>query len=116
LFQPSEAREERYRELRANRKTPVQLSQISRRKRKAQRLPGARYTTGSYGHAIRRACRSALVPTWTPNRLRHNASTRLRKEFGVELARIILGHATAFTTEIYTERDQAAVEAIAKIG
>ena len=41
----------------------------------------------------------------------------MRKEFGVELARIILGHATAFTTEIYAETDrQQAMEAIGKIG
>jgi integrase len=54
---------------------------------------------------------------WHPNRLRHNAATRLRKEFGVELARIVLGHATAFTTEIYAEADQAqAREVIGKVG
>jgi integrase len=55
--------------------------------------------------------------TWHPHQLRHNAGTNLRKEFGVELARIILGHATAFTTEIYAEADrQQAIEVIAKIG
>jgi integrase len=54
---------------------------------------------------------------WHPNQLRHNAATRLRKEFGVELARIVLGHATAFTTEIYAEADRAhAMEVIAKVG
>ena len=55
--------------------------------------------------------------SWHPNQLRHNAATRLRKEFGVELARIVLGHATAFTTEIYVEADRAqAMEVIAKVG
>lgn len=54
---------------------------------------------------------------WHPHQLRHNAATNLRKEFGVELARIILGHATAFTTEIYAEADrEQAMEVIAKIG
>ncbi len=54
---------------------------------------------------------------WHPHQLRHNAATNLRKEFGVELARIILGHATAFTTEIYAEADrQQAIEVIAKVG
>jgi integrase len=52
-----------------------------------------------------------------PHQLRHNAGTRLRKEHGVELARIILGHATAFTTEIYAEADrQQAMEVIGKVG
>jgi hypothetical protein len=39
------------------------------------------------------------------------------RRHGIELARIILGHSTAFTTEIYAEQDRtAAVEVIAKIG
>jgi len=43
---------------------------------------------------------------WHPHQLRHNAATRLRKEFGIETARIILGHSSAFVTEIYAERDR----------
>jgi integrase len=55
--------------------------------------------------------------SWHPGQLRHNAATWLRKEFGVELARIILGHATAFTTEIYAEADrQQAMEVVGKVG
>jgi integrase len=54
---------------------------------------------------------------WHPHQLRHNAATNLRREYGVELARIVLGHATAFTTEIYAEADrQQAIQAIARIG
>ena len=54
---------------------------------------------------------------WHPHQLRHNAGTNLRKEFGVEVARIILGHATAFTTEIYAEVDRKqAMEVIGKVG
>jgi integrase len=55
--------------------------------------------------------------SWHPHQLRHNAATALRKEYGVELARIILGHRTAFTTEIYAECDrQQAMEVIGKVG
>jgi integrase len=55
--------------------------------------------------------------SWHPHQLRHNAATNLRREYGVELARIILGHASAFTTEIYAEVDrQQAMEVIAKVG
>ncbi|MFL5343018.1 MAG: tyrosine-type recombinase/integrase [Gemmataceae bacterium] len=54
---------------------------------------------------------------WHPHQLRHTAATLLRKEHGIELARIILGHSTAFTTEIYAELDrQQAVDVMAKIG
>jgi len=54
---------------------------------------------------------------WHPHQLRHNAATVLRKEFGIEAARIILGHRSAAITEVYAEKDeQQAVEAIAKVG
>jgi integrase len=54
---------------------------------------------------------------WHPHQLRHNAATNLRRAYGVELARIVLGHASAFTTEIYAEADrQQAIEVLAKIG
>jgi site-specific recombinase XerC len=55
--------------------------------------------------------------TWHPNQLRHSSATALRKEFGVELARIILGHSSAFTTEIYAETDrQHAMDVIGRVG
>jgi hypothetical protein len=54
---------------------------------------------------------------WHPHQLRHNAATDLRKQYGIELARIVLGHRSAFVTEIYAEADrQQAVEVIARIG
>ena len=54
---------------------------------------------------------------WHPHQLRHNAATRIRKEFGVEVARVILGHRSASVTEIYAEMDRAkATEVIKKIG
>jgi len=42
---------------------------------------------------------------WHPHQLRHNAATRIRAAYGVEVARIILGHAHVATTEIYAEAD-----------
>jgi hypothetical protein len=43
---------------------------------------------------------------WHPHQLRHNAATYLCKEFGLETARIILGHRSAAITEVYAEIDQ----------
>jgi integrase len=117
LFSPMEAREQRYRELRASRKTPVQPSQICRRKKRPKRLPGARYTTNSYRRAIIKACKRANVPEWHPHQLRHSAGTRLRKEFGLEISRILLGHKSVMATQIYAEADKmAAMQVIAKVG
>ena len=54
---------------------------------------------------------------WHPHQLRHNAATNLRKEFGLEAARIILGHRSAAITEVYAELDQQkAIEVMLKIG
>ncbi|TWU08817.1 hypothetical protein CA54_40540 [Symmachiella macrocystis] len=43
----------------------------------------------TYRKSISRVCRKAKIPEWSPNRLRHNATTRIRMEFGVEDAQVI---------------------------
>ena len=54
---------------------------------------------------------------WHPHQLRHNAATVLRKEYGIEVAKIILGHATLSATQVYAERDlEKAREVVSKIG
>lgn len=44
---------------------------------------------------------------WHPHQLRHTAATKLRKQYGLEAARIILGHKTLAMTELYAEQDRA---------
>lgn len=44
---------------------------------------------------------------WHPHQLRHNAATFLRREYGIEAARVVLGHASAAVTELYAELDRA---------
>jgi integrase len=46
------------------------------------------------------------LPDWHPNHLRHNAATALRKEFGLDVARVILGHSSPAVTEVYAEVDR----------
>lgn len=54
---------------------------------------------------------------WHPNQLRHTAATAIRREHGIEAARVILGHSKLTTTEIYAEVDQVkAAEVMARIG
>jgi integrase len=106
LFSPREAMESRWAERRCGRRSPMTPSQRARRRKATPaRTPGTCYDTRSYAHAIHRACRRAGVPVWGPNRLRHNAATRLRSELGLETARAVLGHSDARVTTIYTERD-----------
>jgi integrase len=54
---------------------------------------------------------------WHPHQLRHSAATELRKEFGIEAARIILGHRSVVVTEVYAEVDrQKAIDAMTQVG
>ena len=111
------------------------------------RTPGIRYTVCSYGQAVRNGCELAFglpdelrkIPDslsdaekedrrrrasewrkehcWHPHRLRHSAATMLRREFGIEAARTVLGHTSAAITEVYAEIDQDKARAVmAKIG
>ncbi len=117
VFSPARMTEERRVELRKNRRSKVTPSQVSRKKPGARRKPGERYGPRSYCHAVGKGCERAGVPHWHPHQLRHAAATELRREFGVEAARVVLGHRTAFTTEIYAEADRdKGAAAVAALG
>jgi integrase len=76
-----------------------------------------RYDIHSYRRAIRRACERAGVSVWVPNQLRHTFATRSRREGGIEETRILMGHTSIATTEIYAEPDRSATnELISQIG
>ena len=134
VFSPERAMAEHRAQLRVRRRTPLTPSQRKRsRKHQPRKQPGERYTIGSYEHAIIRGCDRAFpVPDglveaaakqwrrdhrWSPNQLRHSAATFLRKQFGIEAARVVLGHRSALITEIYAELDQQkAADIMAEVG
>ncbi len=51
---------------------------------------------------------------WSPNQLRHTSATTIRKQFGLEGAQVILGHAKADVTQIYAERDAEKAREVAR--
>ena len=54
---------------------------------------------------------------FTPHQLRHSAATRIRKEFGLDAAQVVLGHASITMSELYAMADEAkAIEVVKKIG
>lgn len=123
VFSPARAEAERNAERSAARKTPKWQSHMRRNERKRvgggrKRAPGAHYTTGSYRQALERACDAAVVPRFTPHRLRHLAATRARAELGVDVARALCGHTLAAVTEVYSrEVDQElALKAVDRFG
>jgi integrase len=109
VFSPKRSEAIRNAARRAERKTPLWQSHLNNQERKRKANPArpkrSRYDVASYRRAITRACKKAEVVSWAPNQLRHNAATRLRRKYGIEAARTVLGHSTAFTTEIYAEKD-----------
>lgn len=131
-FSPAESLARRHAELREARKTPVQPSQVDRRKARPRRRPGKAYTRHSYCRAIARAVEAAnrqaaqlagdrgpalVIPRWHPHQLRHTRATEIRRMFGLEAAQVTLGHAHAKVTEVYAERDtRLAADIARKIG
>ena len=82
-----------------------------------KRVAGDRYTRRSYYSAIKRGCEKAGIDVWGPNRLRHSAATYLRKRFGIEAARVVLGHRSSAVTEVYAELDRTkAADIMAEVG
>jgi integrase len=137
VFSPRRSEAERNESRTSKRRTPRYPSHLKRNaaKRKKARLrgPAPHYSKASYGRAIARACEKAFpmpkgmteaeARDWkaehhfSPHQLRHLAATRIRKEHGIELSRILLGHSDIGTTQIYAEHDAAkAMDAASKIG
>jgi integrase len=117
LFSPREAMDALRVQQRRDRKTPVQPSQVNRRKRKPRRKPGGRYRVGSYAMAICRACIEAGVPHFHPHQIRHTKATEIRREAGLDAARAVLGHRSPKITEVYAEIDvNKAAEIMERLG
>ena len=62
IFSPRRARDERFAEMRASRKSRVQPSQMSRSKASPSRMPSERYNPGAVSHAVAVACAKAFPP------------------------------------------------------
>ena len=132
LFQPCEAVADQLADRHAARTTPLKYGNRPGTNRKANPKcqPRDHYTVDTYRRAITRACDLAdkaaedeadaesngdrLIPRWHPHQLRHNYATAVRKRFGVEAARVVLGHQHIDVTELYAERDQAVGVRVAK--
>ncbi len=134
-FAPSEAEQERRTVRHEARKTPLHYGNRpgTNRTEEPLRSPGEAYTTASYARAITRGCDKAFpIPEeiasdpqtvagwrtshrWSPNRIRHTFATSVRKQFGLEAAQVLLGHAGANITQIYAERDADKARAVAGV-
>ncbi len=133
-FSPAEAKDNHNALRREERKSSMTPSQRARkRKTKPQRAPGDHYTVNTYRQQIHRTINRinaerlqqaekegipakdvTLLPTWSPNQLRHTAGTEVRRQFGLEAAQVTLGHAKAGVTQVYAERDAELAREVAR--
>ena len=100
-FSPMVAMEEHVMARRAARVTPV----YGKRKDAPHvpRVLGDRWTTDAYTKTIRAACERAGITPWGANRLRHAFGTEVRRAFGLDAARAVLGHTGGgCITDVYT--------------
>ncbi|HQL55245.1 MAG TPA: site-specific integrase [Phycisphaerae bacterium] len=116
VFSPERGEADRLAERHARRVTPPSCTdgpgthRVDHRKRP----PGDHYDVAAYRRAITRACELAGVPDWSPNQRRHSFATRVRRDYGLEAAQILLGHSSALVTDaVYAERDEGRARAIA---
>lgn len=119
-FSPAAAVKELMAEKRA---AAVSPSRYCRAKAHAVRVPGERWRTDSYTGTIVAACRRAGIPAWGANRLRHAFATEVRRKFGLEACRAVLGHSIGATvTDRYSlaaiedETIQKAAPAVEALG
>jgi integrase len=136
-FSPAESMTWHRSERHAARKTPESCGNTigTNRKRRPTRTPRDKYDVARYRRAIHRACDQAFSAPeniaddtaavekwksdhrWSPHQLRHSMATRVRKEFDIEAAKAVLGHAATNVTGIYAEVDrQRAIEVARLIG
>ena len=131
LFSPRDSVAEKSADKRSARKTKLWPSHVAhqakKRKEAPKRSPRDRYDVAGLRRSIKYAVTAANkarggqglppIPDWHPNQLRHTAATILRREFGLDVARCILGHSSPETTLVYAEADWAkAAEAMRRIG
>jgi len=138
LFSPADSLLRIYGARHAARRTPLSYGNRpgTNRKKSPKKRAGPVYDTHSYRRAVTygimaankarlaaameagiEADKVAFVPHWHPHQLRHNAATNLRREHGIEVARIILGHRSPAITEVYAEVDHTrAIDVMARIG
>ena len=91
IFSPVAAEAERFAAMRAAAHAPSRYDRRNADPAKRRKL-NAQWDVCSYTRSIRKACRRAGIPPWAANRLRHAFATEVRRNFGLEACRAVLGH------------------------
>ena len=103
IFSPIESVQEFLVKKAKERKTPLSSGNRPGTNRKEHPMikPRDRYDHHTLRRACQRACTRAGVDPFVPYDLRRSMATRARATLGKEAAKVLLGHASTSTTEIY---------------
>ena len=72
-------------------------------------------TTRKYSDTVSVGCKKAFGKLcWHPHQLRHTFATKIRATHGLEVAQVLLGHATITATQVYAQRNLDAALAAVK--
>jgi len=130
-FKPEESYKQHLQRKSDKRETPLSCGNRPGSNRKGNRKFKPCYDADTYQKAIKRACK-ILWPapddfskeqkkqwhkehSWHPHQLRHNAATEIRKEFGLDAARAVLGHKNLSITDDYAELDLEKAKEVARL-
>ena len=104
FFSPALSVAEWMMEKRAARKTPLRLERETSAATQADaRTFGDVWNPCAYNRAVTRAAKRAGAEHWSPNQLRHSFATEVRRKFGLEACRAVLGHSMgAAVTDRYS--------------
>lgn len=120
VFLPSEAHQERFEQIGYEKVTAYQMS-------RSRFKPGRCFYNATFYGQVCRTCDRAFDADetkrkardyshrWNPHRLRHNAATRVREQFGIEAAKDLLGHSSLSTAMIYAEKSMDRMKEIARM-
>ncbi len=113
-FSPRESAQWQSQQRAAARKTPHTPSSKANKRSEFRHLRES-YTRNGYHQAInygiakvnrfRQQRGQEPLAEWNPGQLRHGRGTEIAHQYGIEAARVTLGHATLDATQIYAERD-----------
>ncbi|MBN2138185.1 MAG: site-specific integrase [Sedimentisphaerales bacterium] len=101
--------------------TPAE-SEAQRKRKNCHQALRDKFDKDSYRRAVKYAIAAARkagegVKEWTPHQLRHKRATEVRNQFGLEAAKVLLGHQSLSVTESYTVPEKRlAIEAATQLG
>ena len=114
LFKPREGREFQLAEQAKKQTTTGKGSKKPKKGELAERKPGEFYSSDALCKAVKKACKKAKIPPYSPYQIRHTASAAIMYSHGKEAASVYMGHKPSGMTGNYTGNNLRLAAKVAK--